>query len=211
MPKTSESHSNRSAAEARDWEAAYQSHETPWDKGRPHPALLEWLSRNRLTGRILVPGCGAGHDVCALAADTAATVIGLDIAPSAAAAAARLSPPDNTCFLTEDYLALGAGEGILAGSFDAVFEHTCFCAIPPARRPDYVRSTSAVLKKGGLFVAIIYRNPSDRAEEGPPFGCSMEEVDVLFDGRFVLLEEITELPTFEGREGREVLRVMRAV
>jgi hypothetical protein len=36
-------------------------------------------------------------------------------------------------------------------------------------------------------------------------------VDALFGSRFVLLEEITELRTFEGREGREVLRVMKSV
>jgi hypothetical protein len=64
------------------------------------------------------------------------------------------------------------------------------------------------LKPGGLFLAIFYRNPSDRPEPGPPFGCAMEEVDAFFGKDFVLLEERQDFPTFEGRESREVLRLM---
>ena len=40
----------------RDWEAFYQAGDTAWDNGRAHPALVGWLSENRLTGSILVPG-----------------------------------------------------------------------------------------------------------------------------------------------------------
>ena len=109
-------------------------------------------------------------------------------------------------YLTGDFL---SGFPLAAGSFDAVFEHTCFCAIPPDRRPDYARALSKSIKPDGLFLAIFYRNPSDRAEPGPPFGCTMEEVDALFEREFLLVEERTNLPTFEGREGREVLRLMK--
>lgn len=178
----------------------------PWDKGAAHPALLAWLSRNRLIGAILVPGCGAGHDVRALAADSAAEVLGLDIAPSAKELAERYPKTGRESYRTGDFL---SGTAVGAGTFDAVFEHTCFCAIPPARRADYVRAVSLALKPGGLFLAIFYRNPSHGEDDGPPFGCSMAEVDALFGSDFLLLEEDLELPTFEGRESREVLRVMR--
>lgn len=189
----------------RDWEAAYQAGDTPWDKGRAHPALVDWLSRNRLTGRILVPGCGAGHDVRALAADSAAIVVGLDVAPSAKVVAERFAKAGNETYLTGDFLFGFQAEG----PFDALFEHTCFCAIPPARRPEYVRAAAKSLKPGGLFLAIFYRNPTDRREPGPPFGCLMEEADALFGKEFLLLEEQTGIPTFEGREDREALRLMR--
>lgn len=190
----------------RDWESRYQAGDTPWDKGRAHPALVAWLSQNRLTGLILVPGSGAGHDVRALAADPMASVVGLDLAPSAKVLAESFPKVGNETFLTGDFL---CGFPWTAGSFDAVFEHTCFCAIPPVRRSDYARAVSNSIKPGGLFLAIIYRNPSDRPEPGPPFGCSMEEVDELFGNAFFLVAEQTDLPTFEGRENREVLRLMR--
>ncbi|MCX6969046.1 MAG: methyltransferase domain-containing protein [Verrucomicrobia bacterium] len=189
----------------RDWEACYQAGETPWDKGRAHPALVDWLSRNRLAGLILVPGSGAGHDVRALAADPAASVVGLDLAPSAKVKAESFPKAGNETYQTGDFLS-----GFPAvGSFDALFEHTCFCAIPPARRPDYARAVAKSIKPGGLFLAIFYRNPTDRGEPGPPFGCSMGEADALFGQEFLLLEEQTSIPTFEGREDREVLRLLQ--
>ncbi len=178
----------------------------PWDKGVAHPALLAWLSRNRLTGAILVPGSGAGHDVRALAADSAAEVLGLDIAPSAKELAEHYPKTGQESYRTGDFL---SGSAVDAGAFDAVFEHTCFCAIPPGRRGDYARAVSLALRPGGLFLAIFYRNPSHGGDDGPPFGCTMAEVDALFGSDFLLVEEAPELPTFEGRESREVLRVMR--
>ena len=189
-----------------NWESRYQAGDTPWDKGRAHPALVQWLSENRLAGSILVPGSGPGHDVRVLAANPQAKVIGLDLAPSAKGIAEEFPKTGNETFITADFL---YGSAFAEGSFDAVFEHTCFCAIPPDRRPDYARATSTALKPGGLFLAIFYRNPSDRGEPGPPFGCTMDEVDALFGKGFLLLEERTSIPTFEGREGREVLRLMR--
>ncbi|MCK9589367.1 MAG: methyltransferase domain-containing protein [Terrimicrobiaceae bacterium] len=190
----------------RDWEASYQAGEIPWDKGRPHPALVDWLSRNRLTGSILVPGSGTGHDVRALASDPQANVIGLDLAPSAKVMAESFGKRGNEAYLTGDFL---SEFPLAAGSFDAIFEHTCFCAIPPGRRPDYARAVSKSTKPGGFFLAIFYRNPSPRGEPGPPFGCSMEEVDALFGNEFQLIEEHTHIPTFDGREDREVLRLMQ--
>jgi hypothetical protein len=56
---------------ARDWNAAYEGGETPWDKGYASPPLIEFLNFQPISGRVLVPGCGAGHDVRALAAEGA--------------------------------------------------------------------------------------------------------------------------------------------
>ena len=72
-----------------DWQAQYESGETPWDEGAPHPALLDFIAESERSrsigtfqGRILVPGSGLGNDVRAIStADN--QVIGLDIAPGA--------------------------------------------------------------------------------------------------------------------------------
>ncbi|MFM8734002.1 MAG: methyltransferase domain-containing protein [Pirellulales bacterium] len=92
-------------AKANDWEERYRAADTPWDKGRPHPALLQWLVTHprHMTGSVLVPGSGLGHDVRAIAeAEPAARVLGLDIAPSAVAAATRRPHPPNATFREGD-------------------------------------------------------------------------------------------------------------
>lgn len=188
-----------------DWEAAYQSGDTPWDKGRAHPALLGWLARHPVAGRVLVPGCGPGHDVRALAASPLADVLGFDLAPSAVLAASRYGRAG-----TERYLAGNFLTGEIPGApFDWIFEHTCFCAIDPALRSAYVRAAARALRPGGHLLAIFYRNPGHGSGDAPPYGCPMPEVDRLFAPWFATVCEEQDFATFEGREGREVLRLMR--
>ena len=47
-----------------DWEKRYTEKDTPWDKGEPAPGLVDWLKSQNLDPdiRVLVPGCGCGHD-----------------------------------------------------------------------------------------------------------------------------------------------------
>ncbi len=56
-------------------------------------------------------------------------------------------------------------------------------------------------------LAIFFPNP-DHDGEGPPFGCQREELDALFSTKFELVNEQDDLPTFPGREGRELLRLL---
>src|ERR1700750_525134 len=69
----------------------------PLDKGAPAPPLLEWLAtRGAMRGSVLVPGCGLGYDVRAIAAASPeARVVGVDLAPSALDRA-RQFPPAGT-------------------------------------------------------------------------------------------------------------------
>ena len=146
---------------------------------------------NPLKGHVLVPGCGRGHDVRAIAAAGADEVIGLDLAPSAFAGAETLP---NTRFVLGDLFALPAD---FTATFDAVFEHTCFCAIPRERRDDYVQAVAKALKPGGLLLALFYLTPRDNPDPtlGPPFNASLEELDARFAEHFTLLRSETPVPT----------------
>jgi methyl halide transferase len=186
-----------------DWEQRYRTGDTPWEKGAPHPALVDFLAANPLRGKILVPGCGSGHDVRVIA-DENNEVTGLDIAPSAIERAKRFPKKSREVFQRGDLFAL---PGNFRGAFDWVFEHTCFCAIDPARRADYVRAVADALKPGGHLLAIFYLDPDHN--EGPPFGVSVAELDALFAPRFDLLREWTPTRTHSGREHRERMRVLR--
>ena len=197
-----------------DWESCYRAGETPWDKGAPAPPLLDWLASpagQRLQGDVLVPGCGLGHDVRAIAQATGVRVCGLDLSPAALAAARGFPPARSETYRQGDLFAL---DPALHGSFDWVVEHTCFCAIDPARRRDYVRAVAELLRPGGHLLAIFYLQPWKHGEQpppggGPPFGTSPQELDALFDGLFKPLDEFVPVHTYRGREGRELVRRLR--
>lgn len=189
-----------------DWEARYTSGDTPWDKGLAHPGLQEWLRRHPLRGKVLVPGSGTGHDVRAISANPNAQVVGMDIAPSAIARARTPKPTGSEVYVLGDFL---AGDAIALGPFDALFEHTCFCAIPPSRRSDYVREAAAALQPGGIFLGVFFGNPPNPLPDSPPFPCPVEEVERLFAPAFEILETCDAIPTYPERAGREYLRVFR--
>lgn len=191
-----------------NWEAHYISKNMPWEKGAPHPALVDYLAKREVRGRVLVPGCGMGHDVRALAAH-GANPVGLDIAPSAITAAQSLPAAGAEEYVLGDFFALPAS---MTGAFDWVFEHTCFCAIDPSLREAYVQSAREALKPGGQLLAIFYLDPgNDSPDEGPPFEVSLAELDRLFLPKFELVEEWLPANTYPGREGREWMRLLERV
>src|SRR5260370_15782045 len=121
-----------------EWQRRYEESDTPWDKGAPAPALVDYLKANAIAGRVLVPGCGRGHEVRALAGQPECTPVGLDLSPIAVAEASQLTAKSPTASsassVCDDFLQLPPE---LLGSFDWLVEHTCVCAIDPAQRPDY--------------------------------------------------------------------------
>ncbi len=189
-----------------DWEDQYRCGETPWEKGAPSPGLAEFLKERPIQGSVLVPGCGFGNDVRAIAAG-AAEVVGVDIAQGAIAAASCIPAVGRERYEQADLFALPEH---LRGAFDWVWEHTCFCAIEPARRPDYVAGVAAALRPGGHLLGIFYLDPGqDRRDCGPPFETSLMELDRLFLSRFDLVEEWSPRSSYPGREGREWMRLLR--
>jgi SAM-dependent methyltransferase len=190
-----------------DWEQNYLDGHTPWNKGQPSPPLLEWVSQNQPQGRALVPGCGVGHDV-AMLLEKGLDAHGLDIAPTAIAMAQAAYPDEANRFVLGDLFATPLE---WQGVFDFVFEHTCLCALPPEWRTRYEASAYRLLKTGAQLVGIWFINPEmDPDETGPPFGISVSELCALFDeSRWQVIEDRVPEIGYDGRVGRERLRVLR--
>jgi SAM-dependent methyltransferase len=189
-----------------DWEDHYRRGETPWNKGEASPALLEALQRVTVRGRVLVPGCGLGHDVRALAA-AGVEVVGLDISPTGVKEAEAQPRVRDERYLLGDFFALPAE---LTGAFDWVFEHTCYCAINPARRDEYVAACARALRPGGQFLGIFYLDPAQPLPtDGPPFETTLAGLDQHFSPHFELLAEWCPQRTFTNRAGREWVRHYR--
>lgn len=185
-----------------DWEKRYQAGDTPWEKGAASPGLVEFLSKHPLLGRVAVVGCGFGHDVRAISSG-GAEVVGIDLAASAISGAASFPKTGNESYRQANLFDLPKD---LLGQFDWVFEHTCFCAIDPQMRPAYVRAVSSLLKPEGGFLAVFYMEPDH--EDGPPFGTTSAELDTLFEN-FHLERQWRPASSYPGREGRELVRLMR--
>lgn len=163
------------------WEERFQQGNTPWDRGAPSPQLHAWLAQRTLKPcRILVPGCGSGYEVAALAA-AGFEVTALDYA---ALAVER----------TRQHL---AAEGLLATvveadalswqapkPFDAVYEQTCLCALYPDAWREYAHQLHQWLAPNGylhaLFVQIQRAGAPDGAILGPPYHCDINGMRALF-------------------------------
>jgi len=191
-----------------EWQRRYEQNDTPWDKGAPAPALVRFLQENAISGRVLVPGCGKGHEVRALGMQPGCSVVGLDLSPAAIAEARRLALQAGVdtaaSFLVGDFFHLPPE---MNGSFDWLVEHTCFCAIEPRQRPDYVLAAASALRTGGKIFGIFYLNPETAS--GPPFAVSREELSALFEPRFILLEQWAPQESFPGRENREWVGILQ--
>ena len=148
---------NPSSPEQPDyWDVQYQRGDTRWDIGKPAPAFVDLLAGPDppLPGRMIVLGCGRGHDAL-LFARAGFDVLGIDFAPTALAAARAAAQAAGLAvrFEQHDLFDLPA---TWDGMFDYVLEHTCVSALPPARRPAYVAVVQRLLRPGGRYIALFF-------------------------------------------------------
>lgn len=158
-----------------DWETRYQAGSTRWDRGGPSPSLERWMYVTALQpgARIVVPGCGFGHEVPALAG-RGFHVVGLDVAPtpvrqlrrevSQAGLEAEVVQADMLAWKPET-------------PADGVYEQTSLCALPPDQWPAYERQLHAWLRPGGELFACFMQTGR---EGGPPFHCALPDMRALF-------------------------------
>jgi SAM-dependent methyltransferase len=194
-----------------DWNQRYELEDTPWEKGLPAPPLLEFLTQDRPSfwgdGKVLVPGCGTGHDVRALATE-GNNALGLDLAPNALELAQAYPKVGNEAYELGDFLDPNWRKN---KSFDAIWEHTCYCAIDPSRRDDYATACAELIKPGGHLVGVFFLTPNDPGEEdeGPPFNASIQELNQRFSPAFERIDSWVPTLTYPGREGREWFAIYR--
>lgn len=195
----------------RDWEACYRAGETPWDHGSAAPPLLELIERHGAElwgcGPVLVPGCGLGHDVRAIA-ESGVPVVGLDISETAVVKARACPSNGPASYEPGDFLDPAWRVG---RSFSAIWEHTCFCAISPQQRRAYAGAAAALLPPGGVLAGVFYLTPHDpgEEEEGPPFKVSVAELEETFGPWFERVDGWVPQRAYPGREGREWVGIFR--
>jgi len=181
------------------WEARYQAHDMPWEKGAPSPGLVDFLAGHVELSHdtVCVPGCGTGHDVRAWA-KAGFQAFGFDLAPSAIELASKRTQAARLPaeFKLADFL-----HDPPPFLFDWVFEQTLFGAIQPQERDDYVQAALRWLKPDGQYLAVNYLIPD---KDGPPFGTTREELWQRFSPHFELLKEWVPR-SYENRTGLELM------
>lgn len=188
------------------WEENYRRGRTGWDLGMPTPVFERLAESSQFKpGKMLVICAGRGHDARMFArhgfqvtavdfADSAIKELQLLIEPSISMEVIQADIFDLPAFMKEE--------------FDYILEYTCFCAIDPYRRAEYIHSVSSLLKRGGYYIALAF--PIGQRNGGPPFLVTPDElIEPLSDRGFELI--IREIPTdsVPGREGVEELLVLK--
>lgn len=165
----------------------------PWDRGAPHPVLVQWAAERELDGagqRALVVGSGLGEDaehVAGLGFDTVA----FDVSPTAVRSARRRFPGSSVRYAVADLLDPPA-EWLEA--FDLVVESITVQSLPDPPRADAMANVGRMVAPGGTLLVIASARDADDDAKGPPWPLTRAEVGSFAAGglRTVRIEELRD-------------------
>lgn len=181
------------------WDHIYREDSGGWELGRPTPPLALRLAADPPRGlRALVIGCGRGHEA-RLLAEHGAHVTAVDIAPAAIATARTATPAHlEIDFRVADLFELPR----LPDRYHLILENTCYCAIEPRRRPEYVDAVADLLLPGGRLLGLFYAHGRPG---GPPYSVTADELRAGFGRRFHIDELAITDDSVLLRLGEELL------
>ena len=190
------------------WENKYILKNTGWDLHGPTP-IFDDISKSIKKGKVCILGCGRGYDAV-LFAERGFSVTAVDFAPSAVEALQNLNnkKPENLTVLQQDIFDL---EHSYFEYFDYIIEQTCFCAIHPKRRPDYVKLVSNITKKNGYLIGLWLPLNKKTEEGGPPYGTTIKEVKTHFTEKWVVDREEFSVLSIPSRKNNEKLIIFKKI
>ena len=180
-----------------DWEARYKNKDMRWDVGAISTPLKKYFAQ--LTDKsikILIPGCGNGHEAAYLHSEGFTNVFLLDIAPSPLKAFKDNNPTFPKEHLIEENFFKHAG------AYDLIVEQTFFCAIHPEHRQAYAEKVHELLKPRGKLMGLLWS--VDLNETHLPFGGSKEEYRQYFDPYFNFIHFGNAYNSIQPRAGIEL-------
>ncbi len=184
------------------WESRYRENRMGWDIGYASPPLVHYIDRiTDKSKRILIPGAGNSYEAEYLWDQGFKNVTVLDWSKSALRNLKRRLPgfPEEQ-LLAEDFFRH-------RGSYDLILEQTFFSALPPARRPEYVKQMAALLADEGVLAGVLFSIPL--FEDHPPFGGSEEEYRPLFSTHLELLKMEPCYNSIPERAGNELFFIAK--
>jgi SAM-dependent methyltransferase len=184
-------------------EAAQGRAVIPWDRGGPHPLLVEWAETRpvpRPGGRALVVGSGPGSDAAFLA-ELGWAVTGFDVAPSAVAAARHRFADAGVDFQVADALDPPAD---WSEAYDLVLESYTVQALPVDLRMTVIGRVRHFVAPGGTLLVLAAAEDA-HDQPGPPWPLTRDEVESFAEGG-LQVTQIEELGTPGARRWRAEFR-----
>lgn len=185
----------RDPADPAFWDLRYQAGFAPWDAGRVPAQLAAFVACASRPRSVLVPGCGAAHDVRHFA-ECGWDVLGIDFSHEALAAARASLGPHANRVRYGDFLA-----PIPEAPFEVVYERAFLCALPRRLWPAWGERVGELVEPGGTLAGYFY---FDAGERGPPFALrDQAELDALLAPAFERCADAAVGDSIEVFAGKE--------
>jgi len=184
------------------WDECYDNNNIGWDLGAPTPIFVDWCNNLKQSSKkICFPGSGNGYDALYFASK-GHSVTAIDFADSPIKRLQKESKNNslNLEAIREDIFNL---EEEFYNKFDYIIEYTCYCAIDPEMRMEYINIMHNLLKKGGEFVGRLFPLNKAVSEGGPPFNVNLNKTIDLFSMKFKLIESVPHSLSIQPRLGNE--------
>jgi SAM-dependent methyltransferase len=142
-----------------DWDDAYRgegeySGPPPWNIGEPQPELAAVIRAGKVRGDVLDAGCGHAELSLALAAD-GHTVVGIELTPTAVAAATKAAQErnlPNATFVQDDITTFNGFDG----RFNTIIDSTLFHSLPVEGRDGYLQSVFRAAAPGAAYYILVF-------------------------------------------------------
>ena len=155
------------ASDVMDWDSAYRGEggfdgPPPWNIGEPQPELAALVAAGKVKSDVLDAGCGYAELSLALAAE-GYTVVGIDLTPTAVAAANRAAQERNlptASFVQADITSFTGYDG----RFSTIMDSTLFHSLPVEGRDGYLRSVHRAAAPGATYYVLVFAKGAFPAE-----------------------------------------------
>ncbi|WKG03126.1 class I SAM-dependent methyltransferase [Mycolicibacterium sp. HK-90] len=156
-----------SSEQVLDWDGAYKGEagfegSPPWNIGEPQPELAALHRAGKFESDVLDAGCGHAELSLALASD-GLTVVGLDLSPTAIAAAnnaAQVRGLSTASFAQADITSFTGYDG----RFNTVVDSTLFHSLPVEGRDGYLQSIHRASAPGASYYVLVFAKGAFPAE-----------------------------------------------
>jgi SAM-dependent methyltransferase len=164
----------------------------PWDRGAPHPLLVEWAGAREPEGggrRAVVVGCGLGADAEHIAGRGFDT-LAFDVSATAVRTARRRFPASDVEYVTADLLDPPAD---WREAFDLVVEILTVQSLPDPPRREAIGRVRDMVGPGGTLIVVASAR-DEGPVEGPPWPLTRGEVAAFATGGLepVRIEDIAD-------------------